>query len=293
MTGHHGRLRRQWRQHRGLLPHRPVLGGERPQDHAVRSGGREETAAGAPRYRAHARGIAGHPHVARIRKPPAMQRGLVHRRHQEAVVGAEGDAEMRALPFEDFGLRAHVGKPQRHAVVMRDHKPHALGREGKPADSGRRVERLLLALCRAHERGLAGGPRHRAVGMKRDVGDPASLGVGRQRLDLAAGIDRHQLAVITAGHDALAVRRRTENPAAVDGDGGWRALRGHKGDMLLGTDEHRRIAEEMHRRGRRIKRNARYAVGERNDGGLIQRHAVTRCSARSRRGSPLPAIRGR
>ena len=33
-----------------------------------------------------------------------MQRRLMHRGHQKLVVGAEGDAEMRARPFENFGL---------------------------------------------------------------------------------------------------------------------------------------------------------------------------------------------
>jgi hypothetical protein len=75
-----------------------------------------------------------------------MQRRLVHRGDQEFVVGTEGDAEMRAGPFQKFRLRRHVGKPQRHAVVMRDRQPQALWRERQPADGRGHVEGFSLAL---------------------------------------------------------------------------------------------------------------------------------------------------
>ncbi len=50
--------------------------------------------------------------------------------------------------------------------------------------------------------------------MQRDIVDPAPLRVGGEHLGLALGVERDQLAVVAAEHDALAVRRRAEDAAA-------------------------------------------------------------------------------
>ena len=249
MTGDRGDARLQRRQHRRLLAHRAVLAGERPDDHGIGARGGKPLAARAPRHRADAAGIAAHAHVPVVGEPPAMQRRLVHRGDQEFVVGAEGDGEMRAGPFQKFRLRRHVGKPQRHAVVMRDRHAQAFRRERQPADGRGRIEGFLLALAAADERRLARRPRHRAIGMQRDIVDPAPLGVGREHRDLALGVERDDLAVIAAGDDARAVGRRAQDGAAMDGDG--RNLARRRSTIAAFSSaptKHRGIAEEMHRR---------------------------------------------
>ena len=192
VAGDLGDARLQRRQHRRLLAHRAVLAGERPQDHGVGAGGGERLSARAPGQRAHAAGIAGHPHVPVVGQPPAVQRRLVHRGDQELVVRAEHHAEMRAGPFQDLRASRHVGKPQRHAVVMRDRKPHAFRCERQPADGRRDFEEFLLALSVANERDLAGRPRHRAVRMQRDIVDPAPFWVGGERRGHALGVERQR-----------------------------------------------------------------------------------------------------
>src|SRR3954470_19734186 len=91
------------REHRGLLAHRAVLAGERPYDDGVGARGRQPLAAHAPGHRTDAAGIAGHAHVPVVGEPPAVQRRLMHRCDQEFVIRAEGDAEMRAGPGQEFG----------------------------------------------------------------------------------------------------------------------------------------------------------------------------------------------
>ena len=56
-----------------------------------------------PAERAHPRRIAGHAHVLGVGEPPAVQHRLLHGGDEEFAVRAEGDAEMRALPFELLG----------------------------------------------------------------------------------------------------------------------------------------------------------------------------------------------
>ena len=279
MTCDHGDTRLQRREHRGLLAHRTVLAGERPDDHGVGARGGEPLAARAPRHRPDTAGIAAHPHVPVIGKPPAVQRRLMHGGDEEFVVGAEGDGEMRAGPFQKFRLRRHVGKPQRHAVVMGDRYAQSLGRERKPADGRGRIETFFLALAAADERGLAGRPGRGAIGMQRDVIDPAPFCVGRQHRDLALGVKRDDLAIVAAGDDALAVRRRTQNGAAMDGDLRDFARPVHHRRVLLGADKHRGIAEEIDRADGHADRQRPHLVGEGSDGGHFARielfHHVT------------------
>src|SRR3569832_1456607 len=108
-----------------------------------------------------------------------MQGRLLHRRHHEAAIGTEADAEMRALPFEEFRLGGGVGKPERHAIVMRDRETEALRREGETRDCRWRFERARLTLAGNDARDLAGRPCDSAVGAQRYLVDPALPVVGR------------------------------------------------------------------------------------------------------------------
>ena len=47
-----------------------------------------------------------------VDEPPAMQHRLLHGRHKEPTVGADGHTEMRALPIQDFRLSLGIGKPE-------------------------------------------------------------------------------------------------------------------------------------------------------------------------------------
>ena len=175
-----------------------------------------------------------------------MQRRFVHRGHEKSVVRTESDGEMRARPLQHFRLCGHVGKPEAHAVVMGDRKAKALWRERQPADRRWRVERFLLALAAANERSLAGGPRHRALRMQCDVVDPAPLRIGRNQLHLAAAVERHQPAVVAAHDEALTIRGRAQNSAAVNGTRRDFGPRVHQVHVLLGADKGRALAEKLH-----------------------------------------------
>ena len=131
---------------------------------------------------------------------------------------------------------------------MGDRHAQALWRKREPADGRRRIEGFLLALAAADKRGLAGRPRHRAIGMQRDIVDPAPLCIGREHRDLALGVERDDLAVIAAGDDTLAVGRRAQHGAAVDGDSRDFARVVDHRRVFLGADKDRGIAEEMDRR---------------------------------------------
>ena len=146
-------------------------------------------------------------------------------------VWAEHNAEVRAGPFQPLRRRNHVRKPQRHAVVVGEREPQALRRECKRADARRRLERLVLALVPAHERGLAGGPCNRAVGMDRDVVDPAAFCVGHENRALALRIERDHVAVVAAGDDPRTIRSRRQDRAAVNGDRNLLAVAGNERDV--------------------------------------------------------------
>src|SRR6202043_493609 len=118
-----------------------------------------------------------------------------------------------------------------------DRKPKTLWREGEPADGRGYFERLLFTLGAADEGGLAHRPGIGAVGIQRDIVDPAAFRVERERCNFAFGIERNQLAVVAAHDDALAVGDRTENPPAVDRDLRDLTLRVDKSHAFLGADK--------------------------------------------------------
>ena len=216
-----------------------------------------------------------------------MHRRLVHHGHQELVVRAEGDAEMRAGPFQEFRLRRHVGKPQRHTVVMGNREAQALGRKGETTHRRRHIEGLFFALAAANEGGLAGRPRHSAVGMQCYIVDPAPLRIGRQHRHRALGIECNDLAVIAAGDDTFAVGSRAQNDAAVKGDRRDVAGRTDQRRVLLGADEHRGVAEKMNRGDRHADGKRTHPVGDGSDGGAVARiklfhHVVIQLSKPSR-----------
>ena len=222
--------------------------------------------------------------------------------------GLKVTARCEPAHSRNSGRRRHVGKPQGHAVVMRDRKPQALWRERQPADGRGHLERFLLVLAAADKGGLAGRPREGAIGMQRDIVDPAPLCVGREQRDLALGVERNELAVIAAHDEARPVGSRAEDAAAMDGDRRHFALPADQEDVFLGADKGRVLAEEMHGRDGRADRDRAHPVGDRCDGGgvlarielchhvVIQRSKPSRmlCSGNSRpmktrrlsRGSP-------
>src|SRR5258705_9386 len=188
--------------------------------------------------------------LAVTRRAPAMQRRLVHRGDEKLIVRTENNAEMRSRPFQNFGLRRHVGKPQRRAVIMRDRKAQALRRECQSADGRGHLERFFLGLPAADNGGLAGRPRHGPFRMKRDIVDPAPFRVSREQRDLAFDIERDQLAIIAADHDALTIASGAKDAAAMDDDRRYLALAAYKENAFLGADENRVLADKMYRRDR-------------------------------------------
>src|SRR5258708_38220649 len=105
--------------------------------------------------------------------------------------------------------------------------------------------------------------------MQRDIVDPAPFWVGREQRDLAFDIERDQLAVVAAHHDALAMGCRAQDAAAMDGDRRYLALAAYQEDAFLSPDEGRVVAEKMHRRDRHADLERAHPLGDRNDGGRI------------------------
>jgi hypothetical protein len=106
---------------------------------------------------------------------PAVQRRLLHCRHHELPIRAEGNIVVRALPLQHLGRGLRVRKPHRHAVVMGNGEAHTLRRKGQSADGGLHLDRTRLALAGQNERRFSGRPRRRAVGAGGNVIDPAAL----------------------------------------------------------------------------------------------------------------------
>ena len=130
---------------------------------------------------------------------------------------------------------------------MRDRKPQAFWRERQPADGRWYLEGFILGVAAADERCLADRPRQRAIGMQRDIIDPAPLRIGRKQRHLAFFVQCDELAVIAAHHETRAIRNRAQDATAVDRD--FRKLVGlvHQRDVFLDTDKGRVFADEMHR----------------------------------------------
>ena len=154
-----------------------------------------------------------------VGQPPAMQRRLVHRGDQELVVGAEGDAEMRARPFQKFrrsppcwettasrrcNARSPAAGPSARTRARRRSRAHRTIFP-RPCRCGRRRS------CRPTT------PPRRRDAARHCRSSAASASVASS-VDLALGVERNELAVIAAHHDALAVGRRAQDAAAVDGD---------------------------------------------------------------------------
>ncbi len=152
---------------------------------------------------------------------------------------------------------------------MRDRKAQALRRECQSADGRGHLERFFLGLPAADKGGLAGRPRHGPFRMKRDIVDPAPFRVGREQRDLAFDIERDQLAIIAADHDALSIASGAKDAAAMDDDRRYLAVSTYQENAFLGANESRVLADKMHRRDRRADFDRAHPVSDRNDGGRI------------------------
>src|SRR6185437_11927877 len=166
-------------------------------------------------------GIAGHAHVARILKPPAVKRVLLHRGDEEPAVGRKGGVEMRAFPFKRLRSAFDLRKPERRAIVMGRREAEALGLEGEAANSRRRAPGLDGAGFVASANLLARAPCA-SLAAQRERVDPAALLVG-DHLEAAIGLDRDDAPVIAAGEQNPAVADRGQDRGVwVGDDAPWR-----------------------------------------------------------------------
>jgi len=101
---------------------------------------------------------------------------------------------------------------------MRDRQPQAFRRKRQTPDRRGYVERFVFGFAAANKGCLAGRPRHGAVGMQRDIVDPAPFWVGRQQRDLALGVERDELAVIAPHDDTGAVGSGAQDAAGMNGN---------------------------------------------------------------------------
>ncbi len=167
---------------------------------------------------------------------------------------------------------------------MRDGEAETFGQEGQPADGRRRLElpRLLAFVFSAglHERSLAGRPGDRAVRPERDLVDPSALRIGGERLAFALGIGRDQLAVVTAGDDALAVGRCGKNGAAMGVDAPWLAVAAGEHNCFLGQHESRGLAEKMRGDNGAVRR---HLVGAVDDGRAVVGSRIGHCRTKATR----------
>ena len=152
---------------------------------------------------------------------------------------------------------------------MRDREPQAFRGKCETADRGRHLEEFVLALAAADKGGLADRPRHRAIGMQRDIVDPAPFRVGREQCDLTRCVQRNEFAVIATHNDAGPIGYGTKDTAARDGDRRNFPVRAHHRDAFLGADKGRAFAEEMHRGDGHAERNGAHPIGDRGDGGGV------------------------
>ena len=147
---------------------------------------------------------------------------------------------------------------------MGDGETKAFWQEGKPADGGRRFE--AAQFLRLHEGGLAGGPRHRAVGPDRDMIDPAMLWVRRNGAACAADIGFHDFAVVAARDDDELAHGRRQDRAAMDRDALGLAARRRQHHGFLAEHEHGHAAEKMRGDDRTARRDRMDAF---DDGGGV------------------------
>ena len=118
------------------LAHRAVLAGKWPDDGRRRAGRRKPFALSRPGNGFDLGGITRHAHVAGFHAAlggfhlPAMQGVFLHGGDEELAVRREGDAGMRALPFQIDRIAGASHPMQCHAVVTCNRNAQALGRKG-------------------------------------------------------------------------------------------------------------------------------------------------------------------
>ena len=199
---------------------------------------------------------------------------------------------MRAGPFQEFRLRRHVGKPQRHAVVMRDGNAQALWRKRQSTDGRGHVEGFVFALPLRTNAVLPADHATAPSGCSATLSIQRRLASVASTVTLAFGIERDQLAVVATGDDTLAVGCRAQHRAAMNGDTRNRVtgilVRGiDDRRVLLGADEDGVVAEEINRRHGHADRQRPHPVGDGNDGRSrvrikISHHVVIQLSKPSR-----------
>ena len=105
--------------------------------------------------------------------------------------------------------------------------------------------------------------------MQRHRVDPAPLGVGGEQRHLTLGVERHDLAIVAAHDEALAVGGGRQNAAAHARRPCDLALGVDERDILLAADEGGAGAKEIHRGHAHPERNRLDAIGDGDDRGGI------------------------
>src|SRR5262245_4568289 len=118
-----------------LPSHRAVLAVKGPEDELLGTRCRQKISVCCPAERAHARRIAGHPHVFCVGQTPSVERRLLHGGDQKLSIRADRHAEMRALPLQEFRLgTTGIRKPKRGAIVVSDCQTESFRCKSKACD---------------------------------------------------------------------------------------------------------------------------------------------------------------
>ncbi|MGY4301548.1 hypothetical protein ACVWXN_009643 [Bradyrhizobium sp. i1.4.4] len=105
--------------------------------------------------------------------------------------------------------------------------------------------------------------------MQRHRVDPAPLRIGGEQRHLTLGVERHDLAIVAAHDEALAVGGGRQNAATMHGDRRDLALGVDERDILLAADEGGAGPKEIHRGHAHPERNRLDAIGDGDDRGGI------------------------
>src|SRR5262245_55882233 len=265
-----------------LPPHWAVLAVKRPEDELLGTRCRQEFSICSPAQRAHARRITGHPHVFGISHTPPMQRRLLHGGDQKLSIRADGHAEMRALPLQEFRLGAAcVRKPQRDASVVSNRQAESFWCECETGDRRRRVERPKLALPRANVGRFARRPGNRVIWPQRDVINPSFFFFPCQLAMCSVGRRLDQLAVVPSGNNAFSIGYTVENCTGVNDDAPFAVVAREKQRFLAEhKDSHR--SEKMHADDRSAGVEPAHTICYRRHIDLIGGHPVRISSSSTR-----------
>ena len=183
--------------------------------------------------------------------------------------GLNGGVMVRALPFQEFRRGLRVRKPHRHAVVVGDREPHALRREGEPADGGLHLDATSARPCRPARRPACRPttPPRRRARWRHDRSSGAWRRSRRARLSPLASVAN----TLPSSPPVMTV---TPSLAADRMPPPWMASRfssplsATSSTRFLAQHEGRGAAEEMHGHHRRARRDD---AGALDDGGGVGR----------------------